>query len=189
MNNLLVLIILTVCTKCYAQLDSLNFYEIIDSSINLSIKYNEKWRKQNTQNSTTITDNQNNYIPVIHIESNPNYISEINSSPSVVSALIVTKQSNIDTTIVHNEDEYLNQIKLEMEQFYNHLQFKDETHSILVKRKKLRSLKASVTAMGYQFYQEYITYIFDKKYITIVLLYSDNDTRSELKSFISFIDE
>lgn len=94
-----------------------------------------------------------------------------------------------DSTTLHNEDDYLNQIKSEMSQFYGHLQFEDEIQSTVIKSRGLRSLRGFVNTMGYQFYQEYITYFFDKKYITIVLIYSNEETRSELTSMISFINE
>ncbi len=189
MNKFLVLVLLAVSMNCYSQKDDLQYYKIVDSSLNISISYSEKWRELKTESSISSSDTRNKYIPVIHIESNPNYISDINFSPSVVSALLVTKDLEYDTTTLHNEDEYLNQIKSEMSQFYGHLQFEDETQSTAINSRVLRSLKGFVNTMGYQFYQEYITYFFDKKYITIVLIYSNEETRSELTSLISFINE
>jgi len=163
-------------------------YEIIDSSLNLSINYSEKWREQKTNQSTKSSNDQNKYIPVIHIESNPNNQTELNSVPSVVTALIVTRDSSYDVKTVTDESKYLDQVKLEMLQLYGHLQFEDEINTTIIDNKQLRSLKASVQTMGYIFYQEYITFLFDKNYITFVLLYTQKDERDELISLISFIE-
>jgi len=189
MKKILIVVFLAFSINSYSQVvDSIKNYEIIDSSLNLSINYSEKWREQKTNQSIKSSNDQNKYTPVIHIESNPNYQTELNSAPSIVTALIVTKDSSYDVKTVTDESKYLDQIKLEMLQLYGHLQFEDEINTTIIDNKELRSLKASVQTMGYLFYQEYITFLFDKNYITFVLLYSQKDERDELISLISFIE-
>ena len=189
MKKILIVVFLAFSINSYSQVvDSIKNYEIIDSSLNLSINYSEKWREQKTNQSIKSSNDQNKYTPVIHIESNPNYQTELNSAPSIVTALIVTRDSSYDVKTVTDESKYLDQIKLEMLQLYGHLQFEDEINTTIIDNKELRSLKASVQTMGYLFYQEYITFIFDKNYITFVLLYSQKDERDELISLISFIE-
>jgi len=189
MKKILIVVLLAFSTNSYSQVvDSMKNFEIIDSSLNLSINYSEKWREQKTNQSIKSSTGQNKYTPVIHIESNPNYQTELNSVPSVVTALIVTRDSSYDVKTVTDENKYLDQIKLEMLQLYGHLQFEDEIQTTTIDNKELRSLKASVQTMGYFFYQEYITFLFDKNYITFVLLYSQKDERDELVSLISFIE-
>jgi len=189
MKKIIIVVFLAFSINSYSQVvDSMKNYEIIDSSLNLSINYSEKWREQKTNQSTKSSNDQNKYIPVIHIESNPNNQTELNSVPSVVTALIVTRDSSYDVKTVTDESKYLDQVKLEMLQLYGHLQFEDEINTTIIDNKQLRSLKASVQTMGYIFYQEYITFLFDKNYITFVLLYTQKDERDELISLISFIE-
>ena len=189
MKKIIIVVFLAFSINSYSQVvDSMKNYEIIDSSLNLSINYSEKWREQKTNQSTKSSNDQNKYIPVIHIESNPNNQTELNSVPSVVTALIVTRDSSYNVKTVTDESKYLDQVKLEMLQLYGHLQFEDEINTTIIDNKQLRSLKASVQTMGYIFYQEYITFLFDKNYITFVLLYTQKDERDELISLISFIE-
>jgi len=188
MHKILIIVLLAFSIDGYSQKDSLKNLVIIDTSLNLRINYSEKWRELKTSKSISSSTAQNKYTPVIHIESNPNYQTELNSDPSVVTALIVTKDSNHDTKAVNNEDDYLKQMKVEMLQLYGHLQFEDEPNTTIIKSKELRSIKASAQIMGYSFYQEYITFLFEENYITIVLLYSSKDKRDELISLISFIE-
>jgi len=188
MNIILIIVCLTFSINSFSQKDSLEHHEIIDTSLNLIFNYSEQWREVQTNKSIKSSTTQNKYIPVIHIESNPNYDTGLDLGPSFVTALIVTKDSNWDTKAVNNEDDYLKQLKVEMLQLYGHLQFEDEPNTTIIDSKELRSIKASAQMMGYFFYQEYITFLFEGNYITLVLLYNSKDRRDELISLISFLD-
>ena len=188
MNIILIIVCLTFSINSFSQKDSLEHHEIIDTSLNLIFNYSEQWRELQTTKSIKPSTTQNKYTPVIHIESNPNYDTGLDLGPSFVTALIVTKDSNWDTKAVNNEDDYLKQLKVEMLQLYGHLQFEDEPNTTIIDSKELRSIKASAQMMGYFFYQEYITFLFEGNYITLVLLYNSKDRRDELISLISFLD-